>query len=156
MDGLRIGLRYLLAAGFLGVLAAFVVFAVLGIWHREPLSLRWLHPGWLLPMVLAVTAAAWIVRPLVRRPGRWSIAAGTLLALLAAALFGFLLLFVAAFRDGGRVYQSTVDSLQGLLFGPMVCVCLGLVTLPLGWLSAWILRAVSPAGTVGRPHPGAP
>jgi hypothetical protein len=156
MDGRRIDLRYLLAAGSLGVLAAFVVFVVLGIWHREPLSLRWLHPAWLLPMVFAVAAAAWMVRPLLRRPGRWSIAAGSLLALLSAALFGFQLLFVAALRDGGHVSSSASDALQGLLFGPMVCVCLGFVTLPLGWLFAWILRAVPPLGTAGRPRPAGP
>ncbi|MFY9342641.1 MAG: hypothetical protein WAT39_09130 [Planctomycetota bacterium] len=137
-------LRYVAAALLLGVVAAVVFMLPLfptGAPFGPLLPACWRAT---LPMVPAVAAAAWLVRPLVRLRGRAQLGlTGSLLALAAALLFAFLLLAGGVMLDDGTLREAVLAGLAAAPMGLAMCVVTGYVTLPMGVLFAWLLRPLA-------------
>jgi hypothetical protein len=133
---------YLLVAALLGGVTALVLGATVSLVDGGSFHWAWFDPVLLGPLVTAVVAAAWGVRPLLRRSPAWVCAAGGLLAMVAAAMFGAMFFVVVTIGEERIAAQILRGALEGAIFGPFLCVLLGYVTFPLGVLFAWILRAV--------------
>jgi hypothetical protein len=138
-------LRYLGASALLGVVAAGMYTLPVALGSGAWLLLPW-HPRLLVPMVVAVAGAAWLLRPLIRLHGRVQLwLTGTMLALLSASLFAFLFVGIVHSRDDGAFVDVLLEAIEFGAMGLAMCVLTGYVTLPIGVLFVWLLRPLAGA-----------
>jgi hypothetical protein len=135
---------YSLAAAGLGLVAGFVLCVpMVGIGEAFLTPRHAVHPIVAGPLITAVVSASWLLRPWIRRPGRWALAAASALAMLSAVLFAFLFVLVERLVEGRMtVSKALFEAAVAMPYGAMLCLMLGYLTLPFGWCCVHVLRRV--------------